>query len=150
MMDLLDVFFFRVYWEILPRGRGPRQLAMRSHLLANLNSSNLPAETESAEKGGTMKRCIMITILAMAVVAMTAGIPGAKETVLTEADGRFVLFNAEYNSAIIQRSQTTTFLEKRLFKIDRRTGEAWMLIDAIREGKDIKYWKKIENERTDN
>lgn len=93
-----------------------------------------------------MKRSIMITILAMTAVAMAAGPLWAKETVMSEEDGRFVLFNAEYNSAIIQRSQTTTFLEKRMFKLDRRTGEAWMLIDAIREGKDIKFWKKIDNE----
>ena len=60
--------------------------------------------------------------------------------------GRFQLYNAVYNSAIIQRSQTTTFIEKRLFKIDKKTGDTWMLIDAIRDGKDIKYWKKIKNE----
>lgn len=96
-----------------------------------------------------MKRGIITTNLAMAAVVMAAGSLWATETVMPETDGRFALLNAEYNSAIIQRSQTTTFLEKRLFKIDRRTGETWMLIDAIREGKDIKYWKKIENEGKD-
>lgn len=58
---------------------------------------------------------------------------------------RFQLFNAIYNSASIQRSKTTVFIEKRLFKIDTKTGEAWMLIDVLRDGKDIKYWKKIDN-----
>ena len=62
---------------------------------------------------------------------------------------RFKLFNAEYNSATIQKSKTTIFLEKRLFKIDTQTGDTWMLIDVIKEQEDIKYWKKI-NEKRDN
>jgi len=66
----------------------------------------------------------------------------------TKASGgeRFYLFNAEYNSATIQTSKTTIFLEKRLFKIDRMTGDTWMLIDQIRNGRDIKYWRKINNQ----
>ena len=63
------------------------------------------------------------------------------------ANERFKLFNAEYNSATIQKSQTTIFLEKRLFKIDTLTGETWMLIDVIKEGQDIKYWKKITEKK---
>jgi hypothetical protein len=61
-----------------------------------------------------------------------------------EQEERFKLFNAEYNSATIQQSKTTVFLEKRLFKIDSRTGETWMLIDVFKEGKDVKYWKPIK------
>lgn len=61
---------------------------------------------------------------------------------------RFQLFNAEYNSATIQRSQTTVFMEKRLFKIDTQTGETWMLIDMMRDGRDLKYWKKVKNAPT--
>ena len=60
---------------------------------------------------------------------------------------RFRLFNAEYNSATIQKSKTTIFLEKRLFKIDTQTGETWMLIDVIKEQEDIKYWKKITEKK---
>jgi hypothetical protein len=57
---------------------------------------------------------------------------------------RFQLFNAEYNSALIQTSKTTVFTEKKLFKIDTKTGETWMLIDVFKEGQDIKYWEKIK------
>ena len=61
-----------------------------------------------------------------------------------EAEERFRLFNAEYNSALIQTSKTTVFAEKKLIKIDTKTGETWMLIDVFKEGQDIKYWKKIK------
>ncbi|MFC1858814.1 hypothetical protein ACFL9U_12435 [Thermodesulfobacteriota bacterium] len=60
--------------------------------------------------------------------------------------GRFRLFNAEYKSTFVQKSKTTGFDEKKLFKIDTQTGETWMLIDVMLEGKDRKYWKKIEAE----
>jgi hypothetical protein len=61
-----------------------------------------------------------------------------------EAKDRFQLFNADYNSVLIQTSKTTVFNEKKLFKIDTKTGETWMLIDVFKEGRDIKYWKKIK------
>lgn len=61
-----------------------------------------------------------------------------------EAKDRFQLFNAEYNSVLIQTSKTTVFNEKKLFKIDTKTGETWMLIDVFKEGRDITYWKKIK------
>jgi hypothetical protein len=61
-----------------------------------------------------------------------------------EAKDRFRLFNAEYNSALIQTSKTTVFNEKKLFKIDTKTGETWMLIDVFKEGQAIKYWEKIK------
>ena len=60
--------------------------------------------------------------------------------------GRFHLFNAEYKSTFEQKSKTTGFDEKKLFKIDTQTGETWMLIDVMMEGKDRKYWKKIKAE----
>ncbi len=66
-----------------------------------------------------------------------------------ETKDRFQLFNAEYNSALIQTSKTTVFAEKKLFKIDTKTGETWMLIDVFKEGQDIKYWKNIK-ETPDN
>ena len=61
-----------------------------------------------------------------------------------DKNDRFRLFNAQYNSALIQKSKTTVFNEKKLFKIDTQTGETWMLIDVFKEGQDIKYWKKIK------
>jgi len=61
-----------------------------------------------------------------------------------EAKDRFQLFNAEYKSTFIQTSKTTGFNEKKLFKIDTKTGETWLLIDVFKEGRDIKYWKKIK------
>lgn len=94
-----------------------------------------------------MKRILAMLAMAGLVAGGIATNLWAAPTDSTSENGRFILFNAEYNSAIIQRSQTTTFLEKRLFKIDQRTGETWMLIDAIREGRDIKFWKKIENDK---
>jgi len=66
-----------------------------------------------------------------------------------DEEKRFYLFNAEYNSSMIQRSQTSVFLEKRLFKINRRTGETWVLVDVLRNGRDIKYWKKITEEQSE-
>ena len=61
-----------------------------------------------------------------------------------ETKERFQLFNAEYKSTFIQTSKTTGFNEKKLFKIDTKTGETWLLIDVFKEGQDIKYWKKIK------
>ena len=60
-------------------------------------------------------------------------------------NARFQLFNAEYNSVLIQTAKTTVFNEKKLFKIDSMTGKTWMLIDVFKEGKDRKYWKEIKN-----
>ena len=78
------------------------------------------------------------------VFAFLAGAQSVAAQAPDKNTDRYVLFNAEYNSATIQTNQTTIFLEKRLFKIDRQTGDSWMLIDVIRNGKDIKYWKKID------
>ena len=93
----------------------------------------------------------MLNIVSAVFVFVAAACPlcAAESTAVSNENGeqgRFQLYNAVYNSAIIQRSQTTTFIEKRLFKINKETGETWMLIDAIIDEKDIKYWKKIENE----
>ena len=63
--------------------------------------------------------------------------------------GRFQLFNAEYRSTFVQKSKTTGFDEKKLFKIDTQTGETWMLIDVMREGQDRKYWQKIKEGSAD-
>ena len=96
-----------------------------------------------------MNRRLLMIGLATALWLSAAGTPaGAADPSQREVE-RYQLFNAEYNSATIQRSQTTIFLEKRLFKIDAQTGETWMLIDAIRDGRDIKYWKKITEKSED-
>ena len=71
--------------------------------------------------------------LAMAVPAWGENAP----------EGDYILFNGLYNSAVIQKSSTTVFLEKRLFRIDKKSGDTWMLIDQMRNGEEIKYWKKI-------
>jgi len=92
-----------------------------------------------------MKKSIyFILLLFMAVLLPADQMLGAEKAKQPE---RFKLFNAEYNSATIQQSQTTIFLEKRLFKIDTQTGETWMLIDVIKEQQDIKYWKKITEKK---
>ncbi|MFH1993903.1 MAG: hypothetical protein ABIK98_16105 [Pseudomonadota bacterium] len=98
-------------------------------------------------------------VMAVAVVSVLFAGPlySADETdeqvkykfVNVDEKARFQLFNAEYNSAMIQTSQTTKFNEKKLFKIDTKTGETWMLIDVFKDGRDIKYWKKIK-ETPDN
>ena len=89
-----------------------------------------------------MKKCIcFIIIMAAFTVLSDSPLHSAEKEINGE---RFQLFNAEYNSATIQVSKTTVFLEKRLFKIDNSTGETWMLIDVVKEGKDIKYWQKIK------
>ena len=97
-----------------------------------------------------MKRRMFYTLLAVFVFLAAAGPLCAAGNAVSYKNGeqeRFRLFNAEYNSAFIQTSQTTKFMEKRLFKIDQKTGDTWMLIDVFRDGKDSKYWKKIENEQ---
>lgn len=78
-------------------------------------------------------------LLAAAVFLSAAAGPAAA----ADSAQRFVLFNAEYNSSLKQLSKTTVFLEKRLFKLDTRTGETWVLVDVLQDGKDIRYWKKI-------
>ncbi len=82
--------------------------------------------------------CLTVAFL---LVLCAAPLYGAEQP---QAKDRFQLFNAEYNSALIQTSKTTVFSEKKLFKIDTKTGETWMLIDVFKEGRDIKYWKKIK------
>ena len=86
------------------------------------------------------KRFFILTIVFLLV--LSAGPLYSAEQ--QETKDRFQLFNAEYNSALIQTSKTTVFAEKKLFKIDTKTGETWMLIDVFKEGQDIKYWEKIK------
>lgn len=74
-------------------------------------------------------------------VLLTAAAPAG--ALAAETGQRFILFNAEYNSSLKQISKTTVFLEKRLFKLDTRTGETWVLVDVLQDGEDIRYWKKI-------
>ncbi len=81
-------------------------------------------------------------MLILAVVLLVAAPMGASAA---EPQQRFILFNAEYNSSLKQLSKTTVFMEKRLFKLDTRTGETWVLIDVLQDGEDIRYWKKITN-----
>ena len=92
-----------------------------------------------------MKKSRYLIIIAFTALLLSA-IPGWCADKV-KANERFKLFNAEYNSATIQKGQTTIFLEKRLFKIDTLTGETWMLIDVIKEDEDIKYWKKITEKK---
>jgi len=87
----------------------------------------------------------LVTILAAAILFLfsVSALYGG------DRDGeknRFQLFNAEYRSTFVQTSKTTGFDEKKLFKIDTKTGATWMLIDVMLEGKDRKYWKKIKEE----
>ena len=89
-----------------------------------------------------MKRTICYLLVVVFLLVVSAGSLYGAEKIQTET--RFQLFNAEYNSALIQTSKTTVFTEKKLFKIDTQTGETWMLIDVFKEGQDIKYWKKIK------
>ena len=88
-----------------------------------------------------MKKNLIYLTLIVFLVLSAQPLYGAEES---QAKKRFQLFNAEYNSALIQTSKTTVFAEKKLFKIDARTGETWMLIDVFKECQDIKYWKKIK------
>lgn len=88
-----------------------------------------------------MKRNVLFIIIGLMLIAVG---PLYGDNKAAE-DGQFILFNAVYNTATIQRSKTTIFLEKRLFKIDKKTGVTWMLIDNIRDGKDVKYWIRIDD-----
>ncbi|GEM_PF-1574744 len=88
------------------------------------------------------RRALNRGVLILAVVLLMAAPLGAAAA---EPEQRFILFNAEYNSSLKQLSKTTVFMEKRLFKLDTRTGETWVLIDVLQDGEDIRYWKKITN-----
>ena len=88
-----------------------------------------------------MKKYIYSIFAVVILLALSVGPLYGEE----KENARFQLFNAEYNSALIQTSKTTVFAEKKLFKIDSMTGKTWMLIDVFKEGKDIKYWKEIKN-----
>ena len=90
-----------------------------------------------------MKKYIYSILTVVILLALSAGPLYSEEKENDEA--RFQLFNAEYNSALIQISKTTVFAEKKLFKIDTKTGKTWMLIDFFQEGKDVKYWREIKN-----
>ena len=90
-----------------------------------------------------MKKYIYSIFAVVILLALSAGPLYSEEK--DNNNARFKLFNAEYNSALIQTSKTTVFAEKKLFKIDTMTGKTWMLIDVFKEGKDIKYWKEIKN-----
>jgi hypothetical protein len=92
-----------------------------------------------------MKKNVCYVLAVAVLLVLSAGPLYGTEN--TGSRARFQLFNAEYNSALIQTSKTTVFTEKKLFKIDTQTGETWMLIDVFKDGQDIKYWKKI-NEGT--
>lgn len=81
---------------------------------------------------------VLILVLVLLIVAPVGA-------AAAEQEQRFILFNAEYNSSLKQLSKTTVFMEKRLFKLDTRTGETWVLIDVLQDGEDIRYWKKISN-----
>jgi hypothetical protein len=81
---------------------------------------------------------VLILVLVLLIVAPLGA-------AAAEPEQRFILFNAEYNSSLKQLSKTTVFMEKRLFKLDTRTGETWVLIDVLQDGEDIRYWKKISN-----
>lgn len=94
----------------------------------------------STEEYMNKNMCYMLVVAALLVFG-AGPLWGAENT---PGEPRFQLFNAEYNSALIQTSKTTVFNEKKLFKIDTQTGETWMLIDVFKEGQDIKYWKKIK------
>ena len=60
--------------------------------------------------------------------------------------GDYELYNAVYHSALVQKNQSTKFLEQKLFRINTKTGETWMLIDVMKGGADIKYWQKITSD----
>jgi len=87
------------------------------------------------------KHFYFILVIALIMVTPIYPLYAAEEG---DKEQRFQLFNAAYNSALIQTSKTTVFDEKKLFKIDTKTGDTWMLIDIFKEGRDIKYWKKIK------
>lgn len=84
------------------------------------------------------------SIFAVTILLVLSAAPLYGE-VKKDDSARFKLFNAEYNSVLIQTTKTTVFSEKKLFKIDTVTGKSWILIDVFKEGKDIKYWEEIKN-----
>jgi len=85
-------------------------------------------------------------LFAAIVLALLVAVPLQGSGDAPAESSEFMLFNAEYNTATIRKSQTTIHVEKRLFKIDKTTGDTWILIDNLVEGRDVKYWKKIQDE----
>jgi len=93
--------------------------------------------------GGFERRPKRARLLLSVVLLIALWASSSTAAAASDKPARFVLFNAEYNSSLKQVSKTTVFLEKRLFKLDTHTGETWVLIDVLQDGKDIRYWKKI-------
>jgi hypothetical protein len=102
------------------------------------------ALTRSSARSLNYRR--FIGLLAAAILLAASSAPAAAAA---DESKRFILFNAEYNSTLKQVSKTTVFVEKRLWKIDTRTGETWILIDVLQDGQDIRYWKKITEKPED-
>ena len=101
-------------------------------------SRRIAAATPDAPGAGG-RRWSAAVCLAAAALVLTSPLAAAG----ADPPQRFILFNAEYNSSLKQVSKTTVFLEKRLFKLDTQTGETWVLIDVLQDGRDIRYWQKI-------
>jgi hypothetical protein len=80
--------------------------------------------------------CVLAAVLVLAGTNVYGKEPAGDQD-------RFQLFNAEYRSTFVQQSKTTGFDEKKLFLINRKTGETWMLIDVVVKGTNRTYWKKI-------
>ena len=95
--------------------------------------------------GNKMKKYLYLILILTGFFIFSIGSLYAEEN--NTDKNRFQLFNAEYKSTFVQKSKTTGFDEKKLFKIDTKTGETWMLIDVMVEERDRKYWKKIEVEK---
>ncbi|MDP2646949.1 MAG: hypothetical protein Q8P24_18590 [Desulfobacterales bacterium] len=90
-----------------------------------------------------MKKYISLPVVCIGLLVLIFSVPPSMAADNKEEEQRFQLFNAEYNSTMIQQSKTTVFIEKRLFRIDTRTGDAWILVDVLKDGIAMQYWHKI-------
>ncbi|SDU35698.1 hypothetical protein [Desulfobacula phenolica] len=89
-----------------------------------------------------MKKTVSL-IFCFLLISSSLALSADLNSKTSDKTGNYELYNGVYHSALIQKNQSTKFLEQKLFRLNTTTGETWMLIDVMKGGADIKYWKKI-------
>lgn len=89
---------------------------------------------------------MLVKVLAIVIIiasnAAFAQQPVARATTANTASQRFVLFQGTFVASV---GGSNTNDQKALFKIDTATGDVWMFVTGISDGKLIQRWSKIEN-----
>ena len=89
----------------------------------------------------TLARMAAIAIIVAPAVSF-AQQPVARATSASTANQRFVLLQGTYSALVEGR---TTSDQHALFKIDTATGEVWIFVTFVKDGKLIQRWSIIDN-----